>query len=1040
MFNLLIRGSLRARALVLVVASLLIIYGGVSLNRIPVDVFPDLNKTSVVVMTEAGGLSPEEVERIVTFPIEISIAGTPGVTRVRSASAVGLSIVYVEFDWNSNVYLSRQQVAERLSIARDRLPPTAQPQMMPITSIMGEIMLIALSGDGISPMDLRDIGDWVVRPRILSIPGIAQVIPIGGEVRQFRVTPKPGDLAAYGVTKENIERAIADFSANSGGGFIDQRGREFIIRNIGRTLSLDVLRDLVVDHRAGRPVLLRQVATVDYAPHAKRGDAGYMGEPAVILTVQKQPAANTIELTRQIEAAMADLARSMPRGVKVDNYLFKQSHFIEASIGNLKSVLVDAVIVVSVILFLFLLNVRTTIISLTAIPISILITIIVFEILGLSINTMTIGGIAIAIGELVDDAVVDVENIFRRLRENRLLPDPRPVMDVVIAASQEVRSGIFYATMIIVLVFVPLFALTGLEGRLFRPLGVAYIVAILASLVTAVTVIPVLSYYMLPGLKRLGHGDSWLVTRLKVLNARLLRWAFPRAAMIWAGAAALVLVSVVGLASLPRSFMPPFNEGTLTMALNFNPGISLRESNRLGLLAERLLLEIPEVVTVGRRVGRAELDEHAEGVHAAEIDVDLKPSDRDRQAVQAAIREKLAVLPATLLIGQPISHRLDHMQSGIRAQIAVKVFGDDLETIAAVAERVRLELAKIPGIVDLGVERVTRVPQVRVVADPERALLYGITPADITRSLEHLANGRIVSQVIDGTRRYDVVLRLADDNRTSEGLDALLIETPAGRIPLSHVATVEDTDGPNQVLRENGRRRIVVVANSDGSSMTRIIADVRRALEQVRMPPGYFTSLEGAFRAQEEATQRIALLSCVSLTLIFIVLYTRYRSLALTLIIMACVPFALVGGVLALVLAGQPLSVASMIGFITLTGIAARNGILKVSHYINLILHEGERFGPGLVIRGSLERMTPVLMTASAAGFALLPLIVDADTPGREILSPVALVIFGGLISATILDAVLTPTLFLRYGRGAIERLTSPAAAPASGAAPLEAY
>ncbi|MCC7275339.1 MAG: efflux RND transporter permease subunit, partial [Alphaproteobacteria bacterium] len=805
MFNLLIRGSLRARALVLVVAGLLIVYGGYTVNRVPVDVFPDLNKTSVVVMTEAPGLSPEEVERLITFPIEISIAGTPGVTRIRSTSAVGLSILYVEFDWNSNVYLSRQQVAERLSLARERLPPSASPQMMPITSIMGEIMLIALSGDGISAMDLRDIGDWVLRPRILAIPGIAQVIPIGGEVRQFRVTPKPGDLAAYGITKENIERAIADFSANSGGGFIDQRGREFIIRNIGRTLDLDVLRDLVVDHRDGRPVLLRQVATVDYAAHPKRGDAGYMGRPAVILTVQKQPGGNTIELTGQIEAAVADLARSMPKGVSIDNYLFKQSHFIETSISNLKSVLIDAVIVVSAILFLFLLNVRTTLISLTAIPISILITVIVFELLGMSINTMTIGGIAIAIGELVDDAVVDVENIFRRLRENRLLPDPRPVLEVVVDASQEVRSGIFYATMIIVLVFVPLFALSGLEGRLFRPLGVAYIVSILASLITAVTVIPVLSFYLLPGLKRLEHGDSWLVARLKRFNERLLRWAFPRAPAIWAAAALLVFGAAAILTMLPRSFMPPFNEGTLTMALNFTPGISLAESNRLGLLAERLMLEVPEVISVGRRTGRAELDEHAEGVHAAEIDVDLKPSARSRGEVEAAIREKLSVLPAQLLIGQPISHRLDHMRSGIRAQIAVKVFGEDLDTVATLAERVRLQLAKIQGIVDLGIERVTRVPQVRVIADPERALLFGITPADVTRSLEHLSNGRVVSQVVDGTRRYDVVLRLSDDDRTIEGLGALLIETPAGRIPLSLVARVEDTDGPNQILRENGR-------------------------------------------------------------------------------------------------------------------------------------------------------------------------------------------------------------------------------------------
>lgn len=1046
MFNILVNASLRNRLFVLATAVILMVYGAFALQSLPVDVFPDLNKPTVTVMTEAEGLAPEEVEQLVSFPLETAMNGMPGVTRVRSVSGVGLSIVYVEFDWGTEIYRNRQQVAERLTAAQAQLPSVVRPQMGPISSIMGEIMLIALSGDagagaaeaGAGPMEVREAADWVVRPRLLAIPGVSQVIPIGGQVRQYRVSPDTAGMHDLAVGADQLAAALKQFSANTGGGFIDQNGQEYLIRNIGRTTRLEDLRNLVVAYRAGQPIRLHQVAEVDFAARVKRGDAGVNGAPAVILSVQKQPGADTAKVTAAVEAALGDLARVMPKGVRADEILFKQANFIKSSIDNVRQVLVEAAMVVAVILFLFLMNVRTTAISLTAIPISILITVLAFKAFGLSINTMTLGGLAIAIGELVDDAVVDVENIFRRLGENRRASHPRPALEVVAAASQEVRSGIVYATFIIILVFVPLFALSGIEGRLFAPLGVAYIVSILASLITAITVTPVLSYYLLPKLKRLDAHDSGLVRRLKAGNARLLRWAFAHARLLFAAVAAAVLIAVVAAAGLPRAFLPPFNEGTLTISMTLNPGVSLAESNRIGLAAEKLIMQAPEVVSVGRRTGRAELDEHAEGVHSSEIDVDLAPSARSRAEILADIRAKLAALPVSVNIGQPISHRLDHMLSGVRAQIALKIYGEDLDTLRALADQLQKKLADVPGLVDLQVEKQVRIPQVQVVVDYERAALYGVTPAMATEALEGLSNGRVVSEIIDGTRRFDVSLRLADADRTTGGLSALLVETPAGRVPLSLFATVEETDGPNQILRENSKRRIVILGNSDGKTdMARIVADIRAMTAATPLPEGYFASLEGTFQAQEEASRTIAVLSLASLAMIFVVLYSRYRSATLTVIIMANVPLALVGSVAALWIASQPLSVASMIGFITLTGISTRNGILKISHYINLVLHEGMTFGPELALRGSQERLTPVLMTALAAGVALVPLMIGAEAPGKEILHPVAVTIFGGLVSATLLDAVLTPVLFLTFGRKPLQRLI---AARDSSLRPVEAY
>lgn len=1033
MFDLIIHSSLKQRLLVLGASLLLLIYGAFTLRDMPVDVFPDLNKPTVTLMTEAGGMAPEEVEQLVTFPIESSMNGMPGVSRVRSISGVGLSIVYVEFDWGSDIYRNRQQIAERLNLVREQLPPGVVPQMGPISSIMGEILLIALPIESAadvaasqviaSPMAVREYADWVMRPRLLTIPGVAQVIPIGGEVRQYRVELQPAQMQALGVARERLELALRDFGANTSGGFLEAQGREYLIRIIGRTSRIEDLQNLVVTVKNGQPVLLKQVAQVALAPAIKRGDGSYQGKPAVILSVQKQPTADSVTLTREIEKAVADLAKNRPSGVAAPAFLFKQADFIERSVTNIKEALRDGAIMVAVILFLFLLNVRTTVISLIAIPLSLLTTGLIFHYFDLSINTMTLGGLAIAIGELVDDAVVDVENVLRRLKENRLRQTPLAALEVIASASREVRTGVVYATLVVVLVFVPLFALPGIEGRLFTPLGIAYVVSILASMLVAVTVTPVLCYYLLPGMKQLHTGDSPLVSGLKRLDARLLHWSFPHARALLATALVMVALASVSVPLFPRSFLPPFNEGTLTINLLLNPGASLTESNRIGTHAEVLIRQVPEVTQVGRRTGRAELDEHAEGVHYTEIDVDLKRSSRSREAIIADIRTLLSTLPAVSSVGQPISHRLDHLLSGVRAQIALKIYGDDLDTLRSLAAGLRERLTRIPGITDLQIEKQVLIPQIKINLDYASAARYGVAPGNLLRSLEQIIEGEKITQVVEGNRRFDLLVRLPENARSPQALANLLVETPLGFIPLSKIAHVEESEGPNQVARENSRRRIVLSANTGSHDLSRIISDIRTELASKPLPQGYFTAIEGQFQAQEQATKLITVLALVSLALIFMVLYSRYRSMTLVLIIMVNIPLALVGSVIALWISGQPLSVAALVGFITLAGIATRNGILKISHYINLCAFEGETFSQSMIVRGSLERLTPVLMTALVAAFALLPLLLSASAPGKEMLHPVAVVIFGGLVSSTLLDTVLTPLMFWLWGEKPLTQL-----------------
>ncbi len=1024
MFDAVVAWSLRQRLQVIVIALLLVAYGAFMVGRLPVDVLPDLDKPTVTIMTEALGMAPEEVEQLVVVPIESAMNGLPGVTRVRSTAGIGLAIVYVEFDWGADIYRNRQQVAERLAVVKGSLPPGITPHIGPITSIMGEILLIGLEAKhaGVAPMQLRETADWVLRPRLLTIGGIAQVIAIGGDVRQYQISPDFTRMRALGIALADIERATRGFSINTSGGFLDQDTTEYLIRNLGRTTRLEDLQGLVVGYKDGRAVPLQQVATISLSAAVARGDAGVDGGPAVILSVKKQPGADTLALTRSVEAALQDIAASLPEGIGI-RVLFRQADFIENSIGNLRQALTHAAIIVAVVLFAFLISVRTTLISLVAIPVSVLTTMLVFHLLDLSVNSMTLGGIAIAVGELVDDAVVGMENVLRRLKLNAQRSAPRPSLSVVGAATVEVRSGIYYATLIIVLAFAPFFALSGIEGRLFASLGVAYIVSVLMSMLVSMTLTPVLCYWMLANERGLQQGDGRVLMALKNWDRRILAWSFDRGPQLMAALFIAVVIAAVSVAYLPRLFLPPFNEGTLTINVIMEPGTSLAESNHTGALAERLILETPGVTQVGRRTGRAELDEHAEGVHYSELDVDTRIEHGERDALEAELRARLALLPASISIGQPISHRLDHLLSGVRAQLSVKVFGDDLDTLSGLAAGLRERLRSIPELVDGQVEKQLRVRQVQIRVDYPRAQQYGVTPTAVNIALETLSNGLVVSQIIENNRRYDVVIRMPDEERSLSRLSELLIETPGGHVPLRFVADIADTDGPNQISHDAGRRRIVVSANGTGDGMAGGIAAVREAVAAMQLPEGYFSTIEGQFEEQEAAIRGTSLLALVSAALILIVLYSRYRSLTLALIVFVNIPFALVGAVAALWLSGNALSVASVIGFVTLAGITARNGILKDSHYITLVANEGEQFGRDMIVRGSLERLAPVLMTAFGTALALLPLIWAGGEPGKEILHPVAVVIFGGLMSATLLDTLLTPALFYRYGESPLRHL-----------------
>jgi len=1028
MLNKFIQWSLHNRLLVMVGAVALLIYGGLVAFRSPVDVFPDLTAPTVTILTESHGLAPEEVESLVTLPIESAMNGTAGVFRVRSNSAVGISIVFVEFSFETDIYRARQLVTEKLQ--QVRLPVGISPPVLgPISSTMGEIMLISLTSKQTSPMELRSIADWVVRPRLLGVPGVSQVTIIGGERKQYQVLVDPAKLADYGLTLKQVTEAATNANVNASGGFLERANEEYMIRARGRAHTPEDLGDAVVTVRNGAPILIKNVAEVQARATLKRGEGSFNMQPAVVATIQKQPNANTLEVSEQIETTLANLKATLPPDVIINTKAFQQADFIKRAIGNVQSALIEGGILVVVVLFLFLWNFRTTFISLTAIPLSLLAAILAMNWFGITINTMTLGGLAIAIGELVDDAIIDVENVFRRLRQNAQSASPEPVVNVIFKASSEIRNSIVFATLIIVLVFMPLFALSGFEGRMFAPLAFAYIISILASLVVALTVTPVLCYFLL-GKSQLIHEekDSRLVTWLKRRYAGTLDWTLRHPMEIISMSAIMLAAALLLFPLMGREFLPPFNEGTLNINANLPPGTSLKESNRVGNLIEKSLHEVPEIVSTTRRTGRAELDEHAAGVNTSEIEVVTKEGDRKHTEVMEDVRQRLAQLPGVAVeVGQPISHRIDHLLSGTRAQIAIKLFGPDLATLRTKANEVRDAMGTVPGIVDLLVEPQVGVPQLQINLNRPAAAAVGLSAEDLAQTIEVAFNGEVVSQVLEEQRTYDVLVRFNDSARDSvEVVGRTLIDTPTGaKVPIAQVAEVRPDQGPNTINRENVQRRIIIQANVAERDLGGVINDVRAAIGQkVTLPQGYFVQYGGQFESQEKASRQITLLSILAIGGIFLLLYIALKSIRASLLVMANLPLALIGGVVMVFLSGGTLSVASLIGFITLFGIATRNGIMLISHYRHLMEEEGVGFREAIV-QGSMERLSPILMTALVTGVGLIPLAMGAGDPGREIQQPMAVVILGGIITSTFLNMIVIPALYLKYGHAEARKTSS---------------
>ncbi|MGE0127645.1 MAG: efflux RND transporter permease subunit [Blastocatellales bacterium] len=1019
MLNKIIQWSLNNRLLVIIGAIALLIYGGIVALRSPVDVFPDLTAPTVTILTESHGLAPEEVESLVTLPIESAMNGTAGVFRVRSNSAIGISIVFVEFNFGTDIYRARQLVTEKLQ--QVRLPVGVTPPVLgPISSTMGEIMLISMTSQKTSAMELRSLADWVVRPRLLGVAGVSQVMVIGGERKQFQVLIDPAKLADYRLSMDDVTKAVAAANANAAGGFLERPNEEFLIRGRGRIYSTDDLADSVITVRNGAPILIRNVAEVRVGAALKRGDGSFNMQPAVVATIQKQPNADTLAVTQQIEETLAGLKASLPPDVTIDTKAFQQADFINRAVGNVRRALIEGGILVTVILFLFLWNFRTTFISLTAIPLSLLAAIVAMSWFGISINTMTLGGLAIAIGELVDDAIVDVENVFRRLRQNAQSSMPEPVTRVIFNASSEIRNSIVFATLIIVLVFLPLFSLSGFEGRMFAPLAFAYIISVTASLVVALTVTPVLCYFLLRDAQVIHEEqDSRLVAWLKRRYERILAWTLRHPYQVIGASALMLVVALVMFPLMGREFLPPFNEGTLNINANLPPGTSLQESNRIGNVIEKVLHEVPEVVSTTRRTGRAELDEHAAGVNTSEIEVVTKEGTRKHAAVMEEVRQKLAQIPGVEAeVGQPISHRIDHLLSGTRAQIAIKLFGSDLATLRTKASEIRGAMSQVPGIVDLLVEPQVGVPQMQINLNRRAAAAVGLRAEDLARTVETAFNGEAVSQVLEEQRTYDVIVRLQDAARQSpEAISRTLIDTSTGaKVPLAQVAEIRADQGPNTINRENVQRRIIIQANVAGRDLSSVIADVRAAVTRnVALPQGYFVQYGGQFEAQEKAARQITLLSILAVAGIFLLLFLALKSVRSSLLVMANLPLSLIGGVVMVFLSGGTLSIASLVGFITLFGIATRNGIMLITHYRHLMEEEAVSFHEAIT-RGSLERLSPILMTALVTGIGLVPLALGAGEPGREIQQPMAVVILGGIVTSTFLNMIVIPALYLKYG------------------------
>lgn len=1019
MLNALIRWSIRNRLVVLMAVLASVVIGIYLAAQLPIDVFPDLTAPTVTVITEVHNMAPEEVEAVVTFPVETALNGSTGVRRVRSVSGIGISIVWVEFDWGMDIYRARQIVSEKLQLTAASLPPDVPaPVLAPISSIMGEIMLIGVTGDSDRLMEMRTVADWTIRRRILAVAGISQVIPLGGEVLQYQVQVDPERLRSRGLTLEDVLAGTAASSRNSSGGFYNNSGKEFLVRGLGRVHSIEQLRQTPVEGASAPSVRLGDVAEVVIGPKVRRGVGSINGKEAVVMALLKQPDADTLRLTSLIDGVLDEIEPTLPDGIGIERFIFRQSDFIEVAVANVTRALSEGAVLVVVVLFLFLLNFKTTFISLTAIPLALIFTIGIFWWFGVSINTMTLGGVAIAIGALVDDAIIDVENVFRRLRLNlRLGNAAKPDDQVIYEASSEVRYPIMFATFIVIVVFIPLFALTGLEGRMLRPLGISYIVSIFGSLLVALTVTPALCSYLLPGSKALTRDrEAWLARKTKEWYRPLLNLSLQRPIPVIVVAFVLLVPALLTVPFMGRTFLPEFNEGTLTITQVTLPGTSLEESDRLGQTAERILLSTPEVLSTARRTGRAELDEHAQEVNGAEIDVRFTLADRDRDELLSDLRNRLSVIPGTVFsIGQPISHRIDHMLSGTRAAVAVKLFGPDLLTLRSLAGRIREVMSGVQGVVDLQVEPQTHVPQLQIRLDREAIAARGLSMDAVNRVIDVGLNGEVVGQIIEDQRSWDLAVMFPPEIRQSpDAIRRIRVESDAGAsAPLMQLADIRIDSGPNRISRENVQRNIVVQCNVAGSDLRTTVNEIQAAVsERVPLPEGYYVVYGGQFESEEEASRLVGILSLLAILGVFFLLYVAFSSLRLAVLMMSNLPFALIGGIAAVFVGGGVLSIASMVGFITLLGIATRNGILLVSRYEDLLL-EGRSLRDA-IREGSLDRLNPILMTALTAGLALIPLTLTGDRPGNEIQSPLAVVVLGGLLTSTFLNMIVVPALCSR--------------------------
>lgn len=1021
MLNKIIQFSLKNRLFILIASVLLIIAGTYTAINTEVDVFPDLNAPTVVIMTEANGMASEEVEQLVTFPVETSVNGATGVRRVRSSSTNGFSVVWVEFDWGTDIYLARQIVSEKLAIVNETLPPNVgRPSLGPQSSIMGEVLIIGLTADSTSLIDLRTLADWTIRPRLLSTGGVAQVAVLGGDIKEYQILLDPQRMLHYNISLDEVMTITRGMNLNANGGVLYEYGNEYIVRGVLATSEIEELGKAVIKNVNGFPITLEQIADVEIGPKApKLGTASIRGKQGVLMTVTKQPATSTLELTAKLESALSDLQKNIPADVVISTDIFRQSRFIESSINNVERSLFEGGIFVVIVLFLFLANVRTTFISLVTLPIALLVAIITLHLLGMTINTMSLGGMAIAIGSLVDDAIVDVENVYKRLRENQLKAiDKRlPTLQVIYNASKEVRMPILNSTLIIVVSFVPLFFLTGMEGRMLVPLGVAFIVALFASTIVALTLTPVLCSYLL-GSKKEGKlpREPFITRWIKGVYEKMLHWVLGHKSITLGGTVALFIVAVICFFTLGRSFLPGFNEGSFTINVSSLPGISLEESNKIGERAELLLLTIPEIQTVARKTGRAELDEHALGVNTSEIEAPFVLKDRSRSELAADVREKLSsIVGANIEIGQPISHRIDAMLSGTKANIAIKLFGDNLSQMFAMGNEIKAAIENVPGIADLNVEQQIERPQLKITPKREMLAKYGITLPEFSEYINVALAGEVISQVYDKGKSFDLIVKVKDNYRDEiEKIRNLTMDTADGKkVPISYVANIVSAMGPNTISRENVKRKIVISANVANRDLRSVVNDIQKQIDnKITLPEGYHIEYGGQFESEQAASRTLLITSMMSIIVIFLLLYNEFRNAKESGIILLNLPLALIGGVFALMLTTREISIPAIIGFISLFGIATRNGMLLISHYNHLQREDGYSIKES-VIRGSLDRLNPIIMTALSSALALIPLALNGDLPGNEIQSPMAKVILGGLLTSTFLNGFIIPIVYL---------------------------